>query len=782
MKRHGKYSLDLVEFNKVLSIIASFCTSDYSKSKLRRLKPITDEAKLREAFGELEELITLADNKISPTIHRIHDTRKLTVRAQIKDSCLTAEDLVRIRENILSIINLKKDLQPMFEDTPLIARMFGKLRIPHPAKESIERAIDDHGNIRDEASNRLYEIVDMIKRIRSEIERILEGYFAAPETRRFIQEKTITVKDDRYVIPIKASFKGKIPGVVHSQSGSGETLFLEPFSVTEKNNQIKIFFKDKEKEIRKILMAVTNVVGKHAEEIDIVQDALAEMDGILAKYKFMQEFKCSIPQIVADRMVSIKGARHPLLKDEIVPIDFEITVPTIGVVITGPNTGGKTVSLKTIGLLVLLAQTGFPVPADELKTFIFDSLYADIGDEQSIEQSLSTFSSHIKNIKKIIEKSNDRSLVLIDELGAGTDPIEGGAIGTAILDYLVKNNILTVVTTHFSSVKAFALSAEEVDVASVEFDPQTCTPTYRLIMGIPGKSNALEVADHLGLKRDILEKTKEYISDEDRAYEGVYRKLNEMEIDLNKRIEEVKRAEDELGKLTKNYSEKLNEIEDEERFIREEYRHELSGLLEEYRKKIEHSIQQIREEQASREAIRAAKEVLKSAEIEFKVQEERYKVEKKQQKETVFNIGDSVIVNHEYGEQVKGTVADIDGDDITIQVGIFKLTVKKSRVNLLPEKEEKKNDWDYEVEERKTPLECDIRGKRYEEAMNEVISFLDNAVLKNINTVSIIHGLGTGALRQGVWETLKKYKYVDKYDYALPENGGFGCTVVTLKK
>ncbi|UCB44599.1 MAG: endonuclease MutS2 [Spirochaetota bacterium] len=782
MKRHGKYSLDLVEFNKVLNIIASFCTSDYSKSKLRRLKPTTDEEKLNKAFGELKELITLADNKVYPTISRIHDTRKLTIRAQVKDSCLTVDDLVRIRENILSFINLKKDLQPTFEETPLLAKLIGKLRIPHPARESIERAIDDHGNIRDEASNRLYEIVDMIRRIRSEIERILEGYFQAPETKRFIQEKTITMKDDRYVIPIKASFKAKIPGVIHSQSGSGETLFLEPFSVTEKNNQIKVFFKDKEKEIRKILMAVTSVVGKHAEEIDGVQDALAEMDGILAKYKFLKEFKCTIPQIVEDRMVSIKGARHPLLKDEVVPIDFELKMPTVGVVITGPNTGGKTVSLKTIGLLVLLAQTGFPVPADELKTFIFGSLYADIGDEQSIEQSLSTFSSHIKNIKKIIDKSDDRSLVLVDELGAGTDPIEGGAIGTAILDYLVKNNILTVVTTHFSSVKAFALSAEEVEVASVEFDPQTCTPTYRLIMGIPGKSNALEVADHLGLKRDILEKTKEFISDEDRAYEGVYRKLNEMEIDLTSRIEEVKRAEDELGMLTKSYSEKLKEVENEERFIREEYRHELSGLLEEYRKQIEHSIQRIREEQASRETIRAAKEVLKAAELEFLEKEKRHRAEEKKQEEAVFNIGDSVIVNHEYGEQVKGTVADIVGDDITVQVGIFKLTVKKSRVNPLPEKEEKKSRWDYEVEERDTPLECDIRGKRYDEAMSEVISFLDNAVLKNIHMVSIIHGLGTGALRQGVWEVLKKYKYVEKYDYALPENGGFGCTVVTLKK
>jgi DNA mismatch repair protein MutS2 len=782
MKRHGKYSLDLVEFNKVLNIIASFCTSDYSKSKLKRSKPLADEEKLNKAFGELKELIMLAEHKIYPSIHRIHNTRKLTIRARVKDSCLTEEELVRIRENILSFINLKKDLQPMFGDTPLLAKLIGAVRIPHPVKEAIERAIDEHGNIRDEASNRLYEIVDMIRRIRSEIERILEGYFTAPETRRFIQEKTITMKDDRYVIPIKTSFKGKIPGVIHSQSGSGETLFLEPFSITEKNNQIKIYFKDKEKEIRKILTAVTGVVGQYAGEIDDVQDALSDTDGILAKHRFMQEFRCTIPQIVKDRMVCIKGARHPLLKGEVVPIDFELKEPTVGVVITGPNTGGKTVALKTIGLLVLLAQAGFPVPAKELKSLIFNSLYADIGDEQSIEQSLSTFSSHIKNIKRIVDRSNERSLVLIDELGAGTDPIEGGAIGTAILSHLVEHNILTIVTTHFSSVKAFALSTDEVDVASVEFDPQSCAPTYRLIMGIPGRSNALEVADHLGLKKDIIEKTKGFISDEDRAYEGIYRKLNEMEADLKRRTDEVKRAEAELEKLTRSYSEKLRSIEDEERFIREEYKHELYGLLDEYRKKIERSIKQIREEQASREAIRAAKEVLKTAEIEFQQKEKQHRVEEERRIEKALHVGDSVTVNHEYGERVNGTISKIAGEEITVQVGIFKLTVNRSRVSPATEGEERKREWDYEVDERDTPLECDIRGKRFDEAMNEVISFLDNAVLKNVNTVSIIHGLGTGALRQGVWETLKKYKFVETFDYALPEQGGFGCTVVTLKK
>lgn len=780
MKRKGMYSTDLVEFPKVCGIIAAYCIADCSKKRIRKAKPKNNAGELEREFGELSELIRLAEMKIYPSIHRIHNTGRLTHRAQIKGSYLAVEEFVEIRENILSFINVKKDLLPHFDDTPLLAKLIGKTRIPHPVKESIEHAIDEHGSIRDEASPRLYDVVGMIRKARGEIDRILEKYFTAPETKRFIQERTITMKDDRYVIPIKASFKGKIPGVVHAESGSGETLFIEPFSVTEKNNELKIFYKEKEKEIHRILVNLTEEVGSHADAIDEVQDALSDIDILLAKQRFMEEYRCTVPQVTADRRISIRGGRHPLLTGEAVPVDFDIGGENVGVVITGPNTGGKTVTLKIIGLFVLMAQSGFPVPADEMRTFLFDSMYADIGDEQSIEQSLSTFSGHIKNIKRITDRADEHSLVLIDELGAGTDPVEGGAIGTAILDYLIEKRILTVVTTHFSSVKLFALATEGVEVASVEFDPETCSPTYRLVMGVPGQSNAIDIADHLGLKKQILERTKEYISDRDQAYEGIYRRLSEMEIDLSRKREEAAKAETKLKGLTGTYEEKIEVLEKEERRIKGEYKRELEELIGGYRKRIEQAVKRIREEGASRESIREAKEELARAGEEFDTPGRRTGTPLK--REVTLKVGDSVVVDHETGEKVSGTVAKIAGDDITVQAGIFRLTVGRDRVYTAKEEPKQKHGWGYEVAERNGNIECDIRGMRYDEAMHELVKFLDNAVLRNVSRVSIIHGLGTGALRQGVWETLKRYKHADTFDYARPEQGGFGCTIVNLKK
>ncbi len=785
MSHKEKYSTDLVELPKVCSIIADYCIADSSKKRIKNTKPTSNPERLERQFGQLAELLRLSAQKVYLTIHRIHETKRLSVRAAIQDNYLAVEEFVEIRENILSFINLKKDLSPHFDGSPLLADLVGKVRVPHPVKEEIERVVDEHGNIRDEASPRLYDIIGTVRKVREEIDRILERYFIAPETKRFIQERTITMKDDRYVIPVKSSFKGKIPGVVHAESGSGETLFVEPFSVTEKNNELRIFYKEKEKEIHRILVELTKVVGTHAAEIDEVQDALCEIDILLAKHRFMEERGCTIPTICNERIVSIKGGRHPLLKENPVPVDFEIGGENVGVVITGPNTGGKTVTLKLVGLCVLMAQSGFPVPADEMTTFLFDSLYADIGDEQSIEQSLSTFSGHIRNIKRIVDRAGARSLVLIDELGAGTDPVEGGAIGTAILDYLVTHRVLTVVTTHFSGVKLYALANEGVEVASVEFDAETCTPTYRLLMGVPGRSNAIQIAEYLGLAAEILEKTKEYISDKDHAYEGIYRRLSELELDLQRKLENAARSEEKLSLLTRSYEERLKEVEKEERHIRGGYKKELDDLIGGYRRRIEQAVKRIREEGASKESIRSAKQQLQDAAREFE--------SRKRPKagtgggtgegEKSFQKGDRVIVDHELGEKVEGTVAKIAGNAVTVQAGIFTLTVDKRRVRAAKKDPEPfvSGEWDYETREPDGQLECDIRGKRYDEAMQELVRFLDNAVLRNVKTVSVIHGLGTGALRQGVWETLQKYRHVADFAYARPENGGFGCTIVNLK-
>ncbi|KKL61742.1 hypothetical protein LCGC14_2192250, partial [marine sediment metagenome] len=476
------YDLDAFDYNKVLDIVAQNCVSEVSMKRMSDTEPSCTGKDLDEMYSKLAEVKKAIENGLLPVLKKIHDTRPLVERAKIKNNHLSVKEIGFISENIVYFGTQKK----LFSDgeAATLFRVIKKVRVPHIVTEKIDSAIDKKKTVRDDATPELFELNRKLKETRREIEKTMEGYLTSPETGRFIRDKHVTIKDDRYVIPIKHNFKGRIPGIIHAQSGSGETLFLEPFSITEKNNEIKLLQKQKENEIRKILIAVTETIGKNAGELNHILDVLVEIDVILAKHLFMKEYRCCIPQFSADRQIVLRGARHPLLKEDVVPVDFEMKSPISGVVITGPNTGGKSVSLKTIGLFVMLAQSGFPVPADEMVTFLFDSVFADIGDEGSIEQSLSTFSGHIKNIREIVDGADKNSLVLIDELGAGTDPVEGGAIGTAILDYLVSRSIPVVVTTHFSIVKMYALTSERITVASVQFNPATCRPTYKLVMGI----------------------------------------------------------------------------------------------------------------------------------------------------------------------------------------------------------------------------------------------------------------------------------------------------------
>jgi len=518
----------------------------------------------------------------------------------------------------------------------------------------------------------------------------------------------------------------------------------------------------------------------------LIQETLSDMDILCAKSEWMDELGCSVPEFSEHREIVLEDARHPLIKGDVVPIDLILENEMTGMVITGPNTGGKTVCLKTVGLFVILAQAGFPVPARRMKTFCFDSVFSDIGDEQSIEQSLSTFSGHIEHIKEIVEKAGEKSLVLLDELGAGTDPVEGGAIGTSILDYLVSRNILTVVTTHFSVIKMYALNSDKVGVASVEFDPETCSPTFRLILGIPGRSNALEIARHLGLKREILERTREYLSKDQKSFDAIFRNLSLMELRMSKKEQELDTQRKTLNGLVDTYESKLKELQEKERHIRTHYRHELSALLMRYSKELEGRIRDIRSANASKEAIKNARHEKKRVEKEFEEFEKRAAIDAVHSMEQKSDVaeGEIVFVDTEYGKRVKGRVIEANGDQITVQAGVMRLKVTKEQViSSAQETPSAYRMWDFESSGDTTAVkECDIRGKHYEEAMEEVEKFIDSAILHNADVVTIIHGLGSGALRQGVWEILRQNTHVDHYEYAHPDHGGFGCTVVRLKR
>jgi len=777
------FSLKLLEYEKVLHIVKDYCSAEYSKKKLLRMKPGTSQQAIEEAFSELKEALFVIDSGTHIDLARIHDTTALVEKSLIKNNYLESEEIARIRENISTFISLRRRLGPFSKDIPLITAHIGTIRIPGGLREKIDKILDEHAHIKDDATPRLFDIQQKLREVRHTIEKILESYFNSQQTRDILQERHITLKDDRYVIPVKHNFKGRIPGIIHAHSGSGETVFLEPFSITQKNNELKLLQKEKEKELRRILVAITSEIGKHHTELTAIQEILSDIDILNAKCEFMKDYRCTIPEFSDRREIKFAEARHPLIQGKTVPIDFSVKGPFGGVVITGPNTGGKTVSLKTIGLFVLLAQSGFPVPAKMMRTYVFDSVFADIGDEQSIEQSLSTFSGHIKNIKKIVDEAHETSLVLIDELGAGTDPVEGGALGTAILDYLIKEDILAVVTTHFSAVKMYALNSKKVQVASVQFDTETCKPTYKLVIGIPGRSNALDIARHLGIEKKILDNSLIYLSERDRSIDRIFKNLGKMEIGLSRREEKVSMEEKKLSDLTQRYQQQLKELQEKEQFIRTGYKRQLEGLLTEYSKRLEKSIREIKDKSASKEAIKAARDEKKKVEQDFIQYEEEKSIEEPAEVTHEFKVGEYVRVRSKYGGTVKGEIIDIKAKKLTVQAGIFRLTVDADSVvpaHVKPQ--ETAQDWEYERSiERSRQYECDIRGKRFHEAMDEVAKFLDNAVLQNIKRVSIIHGLGTGALRQGVVDYLRKNAYVEHYEYAPPEQGGFGCTIVTLK-
>jgi DNA mismatch repair protein MutS2 len=780
------FSLQLLEYEKVLELFKEHCVSEYSKKKLDSLTPSVLREKTERSFSELRETLFLITSEVPVVIEALYDTTGLLTQAQIENNYLDPVEILRIRKNIDSFVALKRKVTPFSRDIPLLWNKIAEVRtLPH-LRERIEKVIDEHAHVREDATPRLAEIFRKLRETRSEIEKILEGYISSQETREALQERHITMKDDRYVIPVKQHFKGRIPGIIHAESGSGETVFIEPFSITSRNNELRLLEKERDLEERKLLVALTSEIGKNKRELTHLQETLADFDILHAKSMFMKNSSCSIPEFCEKREIRLWDARHPLVKGKVVPIDFVVESGVEGVVITGPNTGGKTVSLKTIGLFVLLAQAGFPVPAKEMKSFFFGSVFADIGDEQSIEQSLSTFSGHIRNIKRIIDEADEHGLVLIDELGAGTDPVEGGALGTSILDYLVSKGVFTIVTTHFSTIKMYALSSEKIRVASVQFDTETCRPTYKLVMGIAGRSNALEIARHLGLKKEILDNALVRVPERERSVDRIFQNLGKMEMGLSRKEQSLKGEEKKLRELIEHYRSKLESLGKEEHFIRHEYRRELEKLLADYSSRLERNIQKIREEGATKQRIKAAREERENVEKEFSEDTQALTAldrESASQISSSINVGDFVRVQPDFGGTVCGEVVEKKDDKLIVQAGIFRLTVEQKDVVLeVSRSEEPHRDWEYEPsQQRGERYECDLRGMRYQEAMEELVKFLDNAILSNIRRVSIIHGMGTGALRQGVLEMLRKNRHVEHFEYAHPEQGGYGCTIVTLK-
>ena len=597
-----------------------------------------------------------------------------------------------------------------------------------------------------------------------------------------LSDAIVTVRNDRNVIPVKAEYRQDFNGIVHDQSASGQTLYIEPNSVVEMNNQISRLRNDEAVERERILTELTGFVSAEADALLIAESVMGQIDFLIAKARYARTIKGTKPTFKEDRTIYLPNAFHPLLdKDTVVANTIEFIDDVETVIITGPNTGGKTVTLKTLGLIIVMAQSGLLIPTlDGSQLSIFENVYCDIGDEQSIEQSLSTFSSHMKNIVEILQDADQNSLILFDELGAGTDPSEGAALAMSILDYVRRLGSLVMATTHYPELKAYSYNREGVMNASVEFDVETLSPTYKLLMGVPGRSNAFDISKKLGLSLNIINKAKTMIGTDEQEINAMIesleqnsKRVDQQRIELDRLVREAQQTHDALSKQYQQY-------QNYEKSLMDEAKEKANQRVKSATKEADEILKELRNLRDHKGAEVKEHELIdkkKQLDDQYEVKSIKQHVQKK--KYDTIHTGDEVKVLS-YGQ--KGEVLELVGEEeAVVQMGIIKMKLPIEDLEKTKKKKEKHTKMVTRQNRQTIKTELDLRGYRYEEALNELDQYLDQAVLSNYEQVYIIHGKGTGALQKGVQQHLKKHKSVRQFRGGMPSEGGFGVTVAELK-
>jgi len=786
-------ALKILEYNKIIDMLCESTVSAMGRDIAAELKPSTDINEIKELLQETTEAVNLLLKKGSMPIGGVQDIRVPLKKVKL-GSILDPGELLRVADTLRAARRLKSFMNEDRgeESFPIIEYYIETLAPYRNIEDRISSAIVSEEEISDNASPQLHSIRRKIKEKTASMREKLNHMISSAAYQKYLQDPIITVRGDRHVIPVKQEFRSNVPGIVHDQSASGATLFIEPMAIVEMNNDIKKLKLDEEKEIERILGELTALIDEKYDSIKTNMEILATLDFIFAKGKFALELRCTEPGINSKGIVNIKKARHPLLKAEVVvPIDIYVGESFNTLVITGPNTGGKTVTLKTIGLLTLMAQSGLHIPAsDYSEVAVFDEVFADIGDEQSIEQSLSTFSSHMTNIVSILQRVTPNSLVLFDELGAGTDPTEGAALAMSILELLHKRRIRTAATTHYSELKIYALTTEGVCNASVEFDVATLRPTYRLLIGIPGKSNAFEISRKLGLPDDIIKRAKEFISQDDVKFEDLIKSLEDDKKKAEDERDAATRLKFELEKAKQEMDRKLEKLEAQrDRMVRDAQREALE-IVRRSKEESEELIKELRDA-ISRESEERAAMIEKSRqkvrqredELEEKMGESLFKKTSSAPPKKI-HVGMSVhIVNLDQKGSVL-TLPDEEGN-LMVQAGIMKINVNVKNLKVAEEvKEKPKKTGNTKVSSMKTrnvATQIDLRGQTLDEALMNVDKYLDDAYLGSLPQVTIIHGKGTGVLRAGIMQLLKSHSHVKSYRSGGFGEGGIGATIVEIK-
>lgn len=777
----NQHSYNVLEFDKLREELSKYSVIEKNQEKILEMEPYKDYSSLVRDFDVLKDFMDFLVYDGGLETIGMKNICILTEKSKLIGTFLEVEDLWDINFNLRIFRIFKSRLVELEKYKPLKDK-FKDVSALNGVEDIINKTIDKNKEIKDDASLDLRDIRLTKKNLVLSIRRKFDDLFNDSQFSNVFQEKIITVRDARSVVPVKADFKGQIKGIEHDRSASGQTVFIEPLSIVALNNKMRELEAKEKEEIRKILLRITDIVRNNREDVDRIGEAILELDFLCAKGNYAIDKRSTIPKINSREFLSLVEARHPFIQnDKVVPLTFEIGKTYTTLLITGPNTGGKTVALKTAGLLTLMALSGVPIPAKEESSIgFFTGVFADIGDEQSIEQSLSSFSAHLKNVQEIFEAATKSSLVLLDELGSGTDPAEGAAFAMAAIDFFKEKKSKSIITTHYSQVKAYGYNDPEIETASMEFDVNTLSPTYRLLIGVPGESNALTIARRLGVSESVIEKARSYISEDNKKVEIMIKNIKDKseELDLLKKQVEILRADAQREK--DEFQEKMNLLEKEKNDILKEAYEKSEIMIREMQAKANALVAKIQKEDNEKEDLKNVQKSLNMLRGALLGDKER-NIAKKEKSEVKINFkeGDKVFVNSltQYATVLK---VNLSKETVQVQAGILKMEVPISDVKVSKEKEKKNYTTVAHIKTR-VRSEIDIRGKMVNDAIVELEAYLDRATMNSYSEVYIIHGKGTGALREGVLKYLKESPYVKSFRIGGHGEGGLGCTVVTLK-
>jgi DNA mismatch repair protein MutS2 len=797
----NKKALETLEYHKIIARLAGYADFSASAELARNLRPTPDleEAQTRQtATREARHILSL-DADVS--FHNAQDIRPMVGLAR-RDGVLETVDLLAVKNTLIVSRNVRRVLDNMGEETPHLSSLASGLPVGLGLVDLISKTISDRGDVLDSASEKLSDVRREMKITYERMMARMQRYISDSSTARMLQEPIITQRNGRNVLPLRAEFKGKIKAVVHDQSASGATLFIEPLPVVEWNNRYRELELAERDEIRRILAELSHAVADHAEVLDTMVEVMAELDLAFMSARYAEDLDASEPELMPFReeakgkhpgsTIRLYKARHPMLDAKlVVPINVDLDEETYALVITGPNTGGKTVTLKSVGLMVLMAQSGLQIPVQSGSILtVFEDVFADIGDEQSIEQSLSTFSGHVTNIVEILKKADSHSLVLLDELGAGTDPQEGSALARAVMTHLLDRSITSMIATHYPELKAYAHTTPGVLNASVEFNLETLQPTYHLTIGLPGRSNALAIAERLGLPEPIIASARAEINPTDLRAEDLLDEIHRQRDLARQARGATDAAQHEAEDLRNELADRLDRIEDE-RFAlmeatRQEAENELAALREEM-EKLRRLLARARQPLDVVDEVEELVEVLEEEVAEPIVRQEPKKPVRKPK--GPLRLGEKV---HLQPIDQDGVVTAIGEDEVEIQIGMLRIrarlsdVVRKSEPEPEPEhqdkpKKSKTGKITLPSSQESPGVELDIRGQRVDEGLDALDHYLEKAYLAGLPYVRIIHGKGTGRLRESVRQALGNNPHVNRFETGGRAEGGDGVTVAHLK-